>query len=125
MKIETITVTASASKNYQKYDVSLSASDITNEDIAKLQAAAIAASLNGINALCAAMPATPSTAEVYTSYKTSSYGKNQFRANPNAPATASQLKYLNSLHVTEPLDNLTMSQANALIKKYKVNPDEN
>ena len=143
LNIKEVNVTASASKNYQKFDVSLTAEITTDQDFEQLKNIAISRALEGIDQLV--NNDKPAEVEVKTtpvqppvrreSYPTQpvqrpsvpNYYSNAPQNQPYSPqnvvqqpgvkmASEKQIQLLRKLHVQCDYNNLTAAQANDLIK---------
>lgn len=140
MEIKTITITAEASKAYQKYCVALTAESIeTDEDINTLKQIAISKAMEGIEELagCIGTPEVKvSTTPVqqrnvvranpvqntYNAPRTTTYqSQGGFQSRPQyqvKPVSEAQIKYINGLGYQGPLPE-TWEQANQLLQQLK------
>ena len=146
MIINEVTVNATASKNYQKVEISIAASIENEHDIDTLQTLAIRKALKGINELTSdnieepkvntTVHPTPVQSPVRReSYPTApvqrpttpSYYANAPQSQPYSPqnvvqqpgvkmASEKQIQLLRKFHVQCDYNNLTAAQANELIK---------
>jgi hypothetical protein len=143
MNIKEITVTATATKQYNKFEVSLTAEIIDDNDFETLKNIAINKALSGVDQLV--NNSNPSEVEVKTtpvqppvqrsSYPTApvqrpavpNYYANAPQNQPYSPqnvvqqpgvkmASEKQIQLLRKLHVQCDYNNLTAAQANDLIK---------
>ena len=134
MNIKEITVTASASKNYQKFDISITADNLTDNDFDTLKSLVISKALKGIDELTGSSEGSTisvkleekkeyiNTNTYQTPYKRNSFKTNYNTApvaatNYNTPKMASekQIETLKNLHYTGDLTTVTSQEASAFI----------
>lgn len=140
MEIKTITITAEASKAYQKYCVALTAESIeTDEDINTLKQIAISKAMEGIEELagCIGTPEVKvSTTPVqqrnvvranpvqntYNAPRTTTYqSQGGFQSRPQyqaKPVSEAQIKYINGLGYQGQIPQ-TWDEANLLLQQLK------
>lgn len=145
LNIKEITVTATATKQYNKFEVSLTAEIIDDNDFEQLKDIAISKALHGVDQLVENSSATP---EVKTTVQTPAQPPVQRSAYPTTPvqrpttpnyyanapqnqpyspqnvvqqpgvkmASEKQIQLLRKFHVQCDFNNLTAAQANNLIQ---------
>lgn len=128
MKLENLTITATATRNYQKGEVALTVSDFDKEDLLKVEALVVSESIKVLNSVCERVNVEPKEepkVEVqYTQPKPQyTQPKSQYKApyinREGNPISAKQKSFLQKLGYTGDTSNMSSSDAYKLIESLK------
>lgn len=130
MIINQITITAEASKAYQKYCVALTAEELQEGDIEYLKRMAISEAVKGIDELAGHIDVKPEVKVTQQPVQNNQYQvpkanqgytprPQQYQPTNNRPASQKQLDYLRNAFNYVPQGQITFEQANELLMQFK------